>query len=221
MKKIGMLTIGQAPRDDILPGLMDVMGDNYEFVQAGALDEKSLDDVRSIRFPRDSPILVTRMRDGTEVKVTKKFVIPLMQKRLKELEDRGIRLTVVMCTGRFPQFTSRSLVVTPREVIRGVLNATLKQGKLGVIYPAEEQVDMAEEEFGSPEVEIYADWLSPYREGGELKPLVRRLSQESPDLILLNCFGFNSDIKEAIYRGTGIPPIQSNSLIARVLKELA
>ena len=48
MKKIGMLTIGQSPRDDILPGLKEILGKNVEIVEAGALDGKSMLDVKKI-----------------------------------------------------------------------------------------------------------------------------------------------------------------------------
>ena len=68
MKKIGMLTIGQTPRDDLIPGLLDILGPGYEIVEAGALDGHTLEDVRGIDLDPDHYILVTRMRDGTEVK---------------------------------------------------------------------------------------------------------------------------------------------------------
>jgi len=220
MKKIGMLTIGQTPRDDIVPSLMDILGDDYEIIQAGALDDKSFDDVSGIDISEGDHILVTRMREGTEVKITKKYVLPLMQKKLSDLEEKGIRLTVVMCTGEFPQFDSKGLVLTPKEILGGMLKSALKEGKLGVVYPAKEQLKMAEDEFGRPGVEIYADWLSPYGGKDDIKSLIKRLSFENLDLILLNCFGFNSAVREAIFDGTGVPTIQSNSLVARVLKEL-
>ena len=48
MKKIGMLTIGQSPRNDILPGLKEILGKNVEIVEAGALDGLTLVDVKKI-----------------------------------------------------------------------------------------------------------------------------------------------------------------------------
>lgn len=140
MKKIGMLTIGQTPRNDLIPGLMDILGPGYEVVEAGALDGHTMDDVNRIDLNPAHYILVSRMRDGTEIKITKKYVIPLMQKQLDLLEDQGVRLTVVMCTGKFPQFKSRGLVVTPSEVLKGVIAGSLKEGKLAVVYPTEEQI---------------------------------------------------------------------------------
>jgi len=126
-----------------------------------------------------------------------------------------------MCTGAFPQFESKGLVVTPQEILKGVLNGSLKKGKLGVVYPTEEQMPGAQPNFGSSDVETYADVTSPYEGNEELEALAKRLSAQNLDLILLNCFGFSSDLKKYIAERTGVPTIQSNAVVARVLKELA
>lgn len=221
MTKIGMLTIGQTPRVDLLPTLIEILGDEHEIIEAGALDGLNLENVKGIEILPDDYILVSRMRDGTEVKITKRFVIPRVQEKITELEEKDVRLTVVMCTGAFPQFKSKGLVITPQEILKGVLNGSLKKGKLGVVYPTEEQMPGAQSNFGSDDVETYADVISPYEGSEELEALAGRLSAQNLDLILLNCFGFSSDLKKYIAERTGVPTIQSNAVVARVLKELA
>lgn len=221
MTKIGMLTIGQTPRIDLLPTLVKILGDEHEIIEAGALDGLSLEDVKGIEILPDDYVLVSRMRDGTEVKITKRFVIPRVQEKITELEEKGVRLTVIMCTGAFPQYESKGLVVTPQEILKGVLNGSLKKGRLGVVYPTEEQMPGAQSNFGSDDVETYADVTSPYEGSEELEALAERLSAQNLDLILLNCFGFSSDLKKYIAKRTGVPTIQSNAVVARVLKELA
>ena len=221
MKKIGMLTIGQTPRADLLPEVIKILGDGFEVVEAGALDGMTLDEVRGIEVLPDDYILVSRMRDGTEVKITKRFVVPLVQEKIREIEGKGIRLSVIMCTGEFPTFESEGLVVTPKEILKGVLDGALKKGRLGVVYPTEEQMPSSQENFGSDEVEVYADVISPYEGQEELQGLVERLSGQGLDLVFLNCFGFSSEVKEYISVKTGKPVIQSSAVVARVLKELA
>jgi protein AroM len=218
MKKIGMLTIGQSPRDDILPGLREILGKDVEIVEAGALDGKTMEDVKKIPLKVEDYILVSRMRDGTEIKITKKYILPLMQEKLDYLEDKGIRLTVVMCTGKFPQFKSRGLVVTPKEILEGVMAGSMKKGRLGVVYPTAEQMPMAEAEWGRPGVEVYPDTVSPY-EPKDVEALLKRLKAQNLDLILLNCFGFPTEIKRKIEKATGKPVVQANTLVAHVLSE--
>jgi len=221
MKTIGMLTIGQSPRNDILPELKSILGEGYVVLEAGALDDLSLEDIEKIDIAPDDYVLVSRMRDGRAIKITKRFVLPLLQEKLKELEANGVRLTVIMCTGKFPVFESKGLVVTPSDILKGVLEGTLKKGRLGVVYPAEEQVSGAGSSFGREGVEVYADHISPYEAEDEVGELAERLGEQNLDLILLNCFGFDSNMKKVIAEKTGVPVIQSNSIVARVLKELA
>jgi protein AroM len=219
MKKIGMLTIGQSPRDDILPGLKEILGKNVEIVEAGALDGLTLVDVKKIPLIVEDYILVSRMRDGTEIKITKKYVLPLMQQKLDQLESQGIRLTVVMCTGKFPQFRSKGLVVTPMEILKGVLEGCLKEGKLGVVYPTAEQIPMGEKDWSRPGVKVYSDNVSPY-EPKDVDGLCNRLAAQNLDLILLNCFGFPTDIRKKVAAKTGKPVVQANTMVAHVLAEL-
>jgi protein AroM len=220
MKRIGMLTIGQSPRTDILPGFLEILGEGYEVVEVGALDGLTLEDIERIDFRPDDYLLVSRMRDGTEIRITKRFVLPLVQGKIRELEEAGVDLSISMCTGSFPQFESRGLIVTPQEIIKGVLKGTLKRGRLGVVYPAKEQRVKAESDYVREGVQVYADYLSPYKGLDEIEQLAGRLSEQGLDLVLLNCFGFSSEVRRVVADRTGVPVIQSNALVARVLKAL-
>lgn len=219
MKKIGMLTIGQTPRDDLIPGLLDILGPEYEIVEAGALDDHTIEQVKEIDLNPEHYVLVTRMREGTEVKITKKYIIPQMQEQLDKLEAQGVLLTVVMCTGKFPQFNSKRLVVTPSEILKGVIEGSLKEGKVAVVYPVPEQIPYADRDFGREGIVVYPDSVSPY-EADDVKGLLERMIEEDPDLVFLNCFGFPYSIKKQVQDATGKPVIHSSSLIARVVKEL-
>ena len=203
----------------MIPGLMNILGEEFEIIEAGALDDLSFKDIQKIELNPEHYILVSRMRDGREIKITKKFVVPRMQKQLDKIEAQGVRLTVVMCTGKFPQFKSRGLVVTPSEILKGVIDGSLKAGKLAVVYPTEEQIAYVERDFGREGIKLYADSVSPY-EPEDVEGLLKRLKAEDPDLIFLNCFGFPSELKDKIIEVTGKPTIHSSALIARVLKEL-
>jgi len=176
-------------------------------------------DVKKIPLRVEDYILVSRMRDGTEIKITKKYVLPLMQQRLDQLESQGIRITVVMCTGKFPKFRSKGLVVTPMEILKGVLEGCLKEGKLGVVYPTAEQISMGEKEWSRPGVNVYSDTVSPY-EPKDVDGLCNRLAAQNLDLILLNCFGFPIDIRKKVSAKTGKPVVQASTMVAHVLAEL-
>ncbi|MFQ6053455.1 MAG: AroM family protein, partial [Candidatus Bathyarchaeia archaeon] len=168
----------------------------------------------------DDHLLVTRMRDGTEVKITEEFIVPLIQRRIADLEEMGAEVILLLCTGRFPEFESKSLIVMPSEIVRGAVEASLRKGRLGVVYPAKEQTAGAERSWSREGREVYADAASPYGPKEELEGLAERLAEQDLDLILLNCMGFGYGMKRLIGERTGKPVIQANALVARVLKEL-
>ncbi|MDN5940637.1 MAG: AroM family protein [Nitrospira sp.] len=59
--KIGAVTIGQSPRDDIIPEIREILGPEVEIVERGALDGLSLKEVNDFYPGPPGPILVTRM----------------------------------------------------------------------------------------------------------------------------------------------------------------
>ncbi len=215
-----MITLGQSPRTDIMPDLMMILGEGFEVLEAGALDDYTPQEVERLPIREGDEILVTRMRDGREVKVTRDFIIPLIQKRVSELE-KEVEVILLLCTGRFPEFKSKALIVTPSEIVRGAVNAAIRRGRLGIVYPAKEQTARAQREWGSEGLEVYADSASPYGPEEEILSLAERLAERDLDLILLNCMGFGYRAKLLIRERTGRPVIQANALVARVLKEIA
>lgn len=226
MKKIGVVTIGQSPRADIIPEMRRVLGREVEILERGALDSYTLEDVK--RFEKElGGGLVSRMRDGTEVKVSHSLVVPHVQTCIEELEKEGVELTLVLCTGRFPTFKSKRLVVYPSDILRGAVSGAMKRGKLGIVQPSKEQlrgVGAGSSQSGAKpwgeEVEVVYDAVSPYGPEEDVIAMAERLAVAGVDLVYLNCMGFSSRHKEIVKEKTGKPVIQSNSLVARVLKEL-
>ena len=227
MKKIGVATIGQSPRADIIPEMRRVLGKGVEILERGALDGYTLEEVRRFEKGAREGILVSRMRDGTEVNVSHSLVVPHVQKCIEELEKEGVELTLVLCTGRFPTFKSKRLVVYPSDILRGAVSGAIKRGKLGIVQPSKEQlrgVEARSSQSGAKpwgdEVEVVYDAVSPYGPMEDVVAMAERLAKAGVDLVYLNCMGFCSKHKKIVKEKTGKPVIQSNSLVARVLKEL-
>lgn len=220
MKKVGFITIGQSPRADVVPEMMRTLGRGYEAVEAGALDGHTHGEIRQLEIGPGDHLLVSRMRDGAEVRITEELVVPLIQRRIHEVEEKGVDIILLLCSGRFPEFESKALVVTPSEIVRGAVDAALRRGKLGVVYPAREQLAEAYVDWSREGREVHLDAASPYVSEEELVGLAERLAERDLDLILLNCMGFTRLMKQLVMERTGKPVIQPNALVARVLKEL-
>jgi len=219
--------IGQSPRADIIPEMRRVLGKGVEILERGALNGYTLEDVRRFEKEVGGGILVSRMRDGTEVNVSHSLVVPRVQRCIEELEKEGVELTLVLCTGRFPTFKSKRLVVYPSDILRGAVSGAIKRGKLGIVQPSKEQIPSVEARSSQSgakpwgdEVEVVYDAVSPYGPMEDVVAMAERLAKAGVDLVYLNCMGFCSKHKRIVKEKTGKPVIQSNSLVARVLKEL-
>ncbi len=105
--KIGAVTIGQSPRDDIIPEIREVLGPEVEIVERGALDGLSLKEVNDFYPGPRSPILITRMKDGTEVKVTKKHILTRLKKCILDLEGKGVEISILFAQKIFRKLNPR------------------------------------------------------------------------------------------------------------------
>ena len=61
---IGMATIGQTPRIDVVPAMERILGPEVKTIQAGALDGLTSHEISALApAPGEQPI-ITRLRDG-------------------------------------------------------------------------------------------------------------------------------------------------------------
>src|SRR5262245_16818933 len=107
MTKVGLITVGQAPRSDVVPDMAEILGGDIEIVEAGALDGLDRDEIARLAPEGDDEILVTRLTDGTAVFVGKSKMIPRVEARIAALEDEDVALNVLLCTGAFPKLAAR------------------------------------------------------------------------------------------------------------------
>ena len=110
-KRLGLLTIGQSPRPDLVQTLPVLA--RFAPVEAGALDGLQADAIPPAAgaFP-----LTTRLADGGTVVVDEAFLLPRMQAAVHRLEEAGVAAILLMCAGTFGPVTSRVPLVKPFEL---------------------------------------------------------------------------------------------------------
>ena len=219
---IGIITIGQTPRSDVVPEMARHFGENVEIKERGALDGLSLKEVQQ-RYKPDKGMfhLATRMRDGTEVIVGKEKILPEIENCVKELGAEGAALIILLCNGEFPQYDSRCLVLEPQRVVDHCIAGLLREKqRLGVIVPVEEQTHWVRDRFQRFNSEITVAVASPYAGQTQLQEACRKFHDASCDLIVLYCMGFTAKMGRKMRVITRKPVIVSSSLTARIAGEL-
>ncbi|MCB0157369.1 MAG: AroM family protein, partial [Caldilineaceae bacterium] len=101
-KRIGLLTIGQSPRPDLVQTLPVLSP--FAQVEAGALDGLA---AAAIPLAAGAFPLTTRLADGGTVVVDEAFLLPRMQAAVHRLEEAGVAAILLMCAGTFGPVTSR------------------------------------------------------------------------------------------------------------------
>jgi protein AroM len=220
-KKIGIITIGQSPRTDVVPEMTAFFGEGIEVLERGALDGLTLEQVREYSPDASMVHLCTRMRDGSEVVVAKEKLLPRIQEAIDELNLERVALILLMCVGEFPQFRSTSLVVEPQKIVdhcvEGLIGAS---HRLGIVIPIAEQEAWVRESFSKITDSITVTVASPYAEQNDLLTAAAILNEAACDLIVMYCMGFNRQLTRPIREITAKPVIVSSTIVARTVGEL-
>lgn len=217
-RTVGAITIGQSPREDVVPEIQRVLGPGVAIFECGVLDGSSLDEVRGREPAPGEAVLVSRMRDGTEVLVAESFVLGGLRGCVHTLEDRA-ELLLLLCTGTFPPLESEKPVLYPEHLLRQLV-ASLGVRRLGVLTPSTAQLEAQQERWSElvPEVSVQA--ASPYDAPEALERAAGGLARSKLDLVVLDCIGYTPAM-EAVVRGrVECPVVLASTTLARAAAEM-
>ena len=219
--KVGTLTIGQSPRVDIIPEIQDVLGSNVKIVERGALDGLNLEDVKKFYPQPTDYILVTRMKDGTEVKVAERYIIKMVNRCISDFEQEEVEIIILLCTEEFPEIESKKIVLRPDRVLLNTVQGILDRGRLGVLVPSPDQIPAVEKRWGKTRLDIIAEAVSPYKGTyEELREKADKMKTADVDLVVLDCLGYSKKTKAIFREKTGRPVLLPRTVIGRIAKEL-
>jgi len=217
MRRLGLITIGQSPRDDVVTELALLLPKGATVIEAGALDGLSKEEIPPPQAPERT--LVTRLSDGTEVQVDNAFIHTRLGMAVGSLEAR-VDLIGFLCSGDLPEYPARVPILIPHRLLEGYLKAIKFPGPIGVVVPAPTQVEPALAELEAWGIPALGQAVSPYSQAQLVGEAATQLASEGAAAILLHCFGFSQAMREQAARASGLPVISVRSLFARALCEL-
>jgi protein AroM len=219
--KLGAVTIGQAPRNDVAGEFMQALGLEAELLQRGALDGLTLAEIKEIEPKAGDYVLVTRLRDGTEVRIAERHIEERMKACVRKLEEDGAEIIVQFCTGEFPSLTSRKLLLKPDVLLEHLIPAIVGKGCLGAVVPHESQIAAMEKKWGKTGLKVVCTAASPYSgKPADYERAGRELAEKGADLIVLDCIGFTQAMKKIFRAASGRPVILPRTLLGRIAGEM-
>jgi len=222
--KIGTLTIGQSPRVDIIPELKEAIGFEVEIEQRGALDDLTWEEVKGLYPEPDDYILVTRMRDGKEVKIAERHIVERMKKCIADLERSDVDFIIFLCTGEFPEeIISKKLVLKSNKLMENIVKGILQEGVIADIVPSADQISLMEERWKrtNPNLKVIVEAVSPYTgTEKEAEKVAEKIAKTDANLIILDCLGFSKRVKTIFRKITEKPVLLPRTLLGSIAGEL-
>lgn len=217
MARLGVITIGQAPRPDMVPEMVRLW-EGVEVVERGALDGLEPDVIRATPIRDGDEVLTSRLRDGTSAVFGRDLALPGLQRAITELEANGADAVLLVCTGDFPRFEHRRPLFRAQPLlVHGV--AALADGPVGVICPlAEQQADSVAKFAGQAVLTAVAN---PYGDGPEaFAAAASELVRRGATLLVLDCMGYSATHRDQVrVAAPGVPVITARSVVARLVAE--
>lgn len=215
--RIGFATIGQAPRSDTVPAVVEALGQPVDVVEAGALDGLSDAQIAELR-PRDGEYtFATRLADGRQVVIGKSAAEEQLAPVLERMDGLGLDLIVALCAGtRLPPLKN-TLLIEPQRIVDGITAALAAScRRIGIVVPLEQQVARFRLE-ADTSAEVRVTHASPY-EGDRFFEAGRELA--SCDLVVMHCMGHTAAMRAKLAAGAGVPTVSAPELVADVLRRL-
>ncbi len=222
-RRIGVLTIGQAPRaDDTVAELGQVLGPGYAISERGALDDLDAAEIARLGPEPEHYLLISLLRNGQSVRLSKQKILPLLQQRIDAFGDDGVDAILLLCTGTFPEFKADRLIVQPQEALYHLVLGLAGRGKrIGALTPLTDQLPQTRAKWRAYGVDPLLAAASPYASGDEVTPAGRDLAERGADLIFMDCMGYSVAMKaRAKAAAGGLPVILARSAIARMMAEI-
>ncbi len=219
--RVGMISIGQSPRPDILSVFQDTWGEQIEMIEIGALDGLTHGDVKKMAPKEGDDVLVVRMADGTQYLVGHDSLTPRIQACAGPLASQDSNAVILLCTGHFQPFHFSVPFIIPQKIVDNTVAALVETGNtVGVMIPTKEQQHQMRRNFADNGiVPVFASASPHIGEQGVIEAAFQ-LKRHDISLIIMHCFGYTPQMRQIVKATTGKPVLLPTRLVAKVTSEL-
>jgi protein AroM len=220
---LGTLTIGQAPRPDVVPIIDRHVSADIRRIHRGVLDGLSHAEIAARYRPAPGEaVLVTRLQDGSEIELSRHHMHDGVQGALAALEAEGCDAILLLCTGTFEGLAChKAWLIEPDHIIPGMVAGLVERRQLGVIVPIASQIGSESGKWRAlPHPPIFAA-ASPYSDNTQdaVRDAGKQLKAQGAAALLLDCIGFTERHRQALLP-LDLPVILSNAVAAKAVGEL-
>ena len=212
-----MVTIGQTPRRDLVPELIENLGGLVEVTEFGALDGLDREQIAALAPVANEHRLVTRLADGSEAVVSKHWIHQRIEELVAELDERGFDAIVLLCTGTFDGLRPRPLLLEAQKVVDAMVAALSGSAqRIGVLVPDAAQMDEFHDIVGPRQVLKFSH-ASPY---GNQRFSAAGRELADTDIIVMHCMGYSEAMRQTVAAASQRPVLLARRMVSAALQQL-
>lgn len=219
--KLGVIVIGQSPRPDCVELFGKCLNDGDEVAVKGCLDDLSPEELEALKPAPGEKVLVGLDRELKAITIPDALVRSRIPEKIREFELEGANLIMINCSGRFEGLEASVPLILPGEILEHAILAIAKGYRVGVVVPDAAQIEQTRLQFMELGVEPQVEAASPFGPREELIEACRRLESFDPQIIVMDCTSFDSEIRAYTRELTGKPVITAESVLLKFISELA
>lgn len=216
------LTIGQSPGRDVMPLLLEYLpADRIDYV--GLLDGMTLQQIEeTFSAAAGEKVLITRLNDGCEVRLSAAKAQRGLQQRIHALENEGYETILLLSNGEFDGLhASQAVLLEPDRIVPPLIEAIVEGHQVGIVVPLAEQVNQHHPKWKNLSRSPVFAAASPFHSGdSSLMEAALQLQEQGADVLVLDYEGYQRRHRDYLQRLLGIPVILSNVLVAQLAAEL-
>ena len=221
MKKLGLISIGQATDGDFVPVIRDIVGNDVELVVRGVLDGLTDAQLADMAATDGEHPVVTELADGRSVRVSKPKLVPLVNRVMRDMHADGVGLACLMCTGSFEgiEVPEGFMLLEGRRVIdHAVLAACPPGARLGVMVPLREQESLSGGKYRDMGYDVVCGHGNPYGSREEILASAERF--RGCAAVVLHCMGYVREHRDLVAGISGTRVLEANAVMGHLACEL-
>ena len=220
-KRAAFITIGQSPRPDILDEMRPWWDEEHlDIEEHGALDGLSRAEIARAAPKESDERLVSRLQDGTEVLLEAGWAHHRVEALVRKLDDGGIDVFVLLCTGRFEGLAPRGVLVAAGPVVdHGLAAIADSAASIGVLLPNEGQKASFRCEPAGKRRFVLSH-ASPYSPDAEARWATAARELEEADLVVMHCMGYTEPMRRKLAGETGKPVLLARRMLAAAVAQV-
>jgi uncharacterized protein YlzI (FlbEa/FlbD family) len=223
VKRIGLVCLGHSSVSDAIPGVKAGLSNPVEVVSCGALDGLGDAEISALAPKEGDHMLALKAEPGVMAKVAYHLLFPRVQECVRRLELQRAEIIAVLCGADWDTLKSSAVLINPGAVMPHLAVALSNGKKLGVVFPAAEQVTNGVEKYRRLGANAVATHITMYGEGGASEQTcaaAQYFREQGVDIIYMPCMGMTGDQQKALRSLVGCPVLLAHSVLARILDEM-